>query len=292
MDTDFLSTENIPLSDINHPLLKEHNVKLFVKRDDLIHPFISGNKWRKLKYNIEEMKRQKKDLLLTFGGAYSNHILAVAAAGNKFVFKTIGIIRGEKPAEMNPVLKKAEDLGMKLHYISREEYRRKETKELLKSLENTFGDFYLVPEGGANELGVKGCAEIIREIKINYTYICCCCGTGTTLAGIAQSLAKDKKAIGFCVHKGGEGVEENTGKWTGNSNNYTLVNNYHFGGFAKSTNELKQFTDEFSMQTSIPVEPVYTAKMFFGIFDLVEKGFFKSGSVLVAIHTGGIHNYL
>src|SRR5829696_3705205 len=159
MNTDFLSTENIPLSEVNHPLLKERDVKLFVKRDDLIHPFISGNKWRKLKYNIEEMKRQKKNLALTFGGAYSNHILATAAAGNKFGFSTVGIIRGEKPREKNPALKAAENFGMQFHFISREEYREKGTAEFLEKLKTAFGDFYLVPEGGANKLGVKGCTE-------------------------------------------------------------------------------------------------------------------------------------
>jgi len=292
MNTDFLSTENIPLSEVNHPLLKEREVKLFVKRDDLIHPFISGNKWRKLKFNIEEMKRQEKKRMLTFGGAYSNHILATAAAGNKFGFRTVGIIRGEKPRKKNPVLKKADDFGMQFHFITREEYRKKETKEFPEKLKNAFGEFYMVPEGGANELGVKGCKEIAGEIKIDYTHICCCCGTGATLAGIAISLPAGKKAVGFCVHKGGESVAENINRWTSGADNFTIINDYHFGGFAKSTDELRVFAHEFSMETNIPVEPVYTAKMFFGIFDLVGKDFFERGSVLVALHTGGIHNYL
>jgi 1-aminocyclopropane-1-carboxylate deaminase len=292
MNTDFLSTENIPLNEVNHPMLKERGVKLFVKRDDLIHPFISGNKWRKLKYNIEEMQCQGKNMMLTFGGAYSNHILAAAAAGNKSGFKTVGIIRGEEPQEKNPVLRKAKDLGMEFHFISREEYREKETKKFFDKLKSTFGDFYLVPEGGANELGVKGCKEIEREIKIDYTHICCCCGTGTTLAGIALSLPAGKKAIGFCVHKGGESVGENISQWTSAADNFIMVNDYHFGGFAKNTDELRAFVNEFFLETNIPIEPVYTAKMFFGIFDLVKKNFFERGNVLIALHTGGIHNYL
>ena len=292
MNADFLSTENIPLSEVIHPLLKEHEVKLFVKRDDLIHPFISGNKWRKLKYNIEEMKRQKKNMMLTFGGAYSNHILATAAAGNKFGFKTIGVIRGEARQEKNSVLKMAEDFGMQLHFITREEYRKKETNEFMEKIKNAFGDFYPVPEGGTNELSVKGCTEIAGEIKMDYTHICCCCGTGTTLAGISISLSAGKKAIGFCVHKGGEPVEENIRQWTSARDNYTIIDDYHFGGFAKNTDKLKTFAHEFYMETDIPVEPVYTAKMFFGIFDLVRKNFFEPGSVLVALHTGGIHNHL
>jgi 1-aminocyclopropane-1-carboxylate deaminase len=292
MQTDFLSTENIPLSEVVHPMLGEHRVRLFVKRDDLIHPFISGNKWRKLKYNIEEMKCRQKGGMLTFGGAYSNHILAAAAAGNKSGFKTIGIIRGEEPLERNPVLKKAEELGMQLHFISREEYRQKNTSEFLWELQKNFPDFYIVPEGGANQFGVKGCKEIVPEINIAYTHICCCCGTGATLAGIALSLPPEKKAIGFCVHKGSEAVEADILHWTPGADNFTLINDYHFGGFAKTTEELKTFAQKFSTEIQIPIELVYTAKMFYGIFDLVSKNFFKPGSTLIAIHTGGIHNYL
>src|SRR5258705_4845487 len=292
MQTDFLSTENIPLSEVQHPLLKQHQIKLFVKRDDLIHPFISGNKWRKLKYNIEEMKRQEKTGMLTFGGAYSNHILAVAAAGNKSGFKTAGIIRGEEARENNPLLKKVKALGMQLQFISREEYRKKAAREFLAALQKDFPGFYIVPEGGANKLGVQGCKEIVGEITMDYTHVCCCCGTGTTLAGIAMSLSPGEKAIGFCVHKGGKTVEQNVLRWTSGATNFSVINDYHFGGFAKSTPELNAFAKEFSAATKIPVEPVYTAKMFYGIFDLVCKGFFKPGSVLVAIHTGGIHNYL
>jgi 1-aminocyclopropane-1-carboxylate deaminase/D-cysteine desulfhydrase-like pyridoxal-dependent ACC family enzyme len=289
MLTDFLSTENVPLTEVSHPLLKAHTVRLFVKRDDLIHPYISGNKWRKLKYNISEMQRLKKGVMLTFGGAYSNHILAVAAAGNKLGFKTIGMIRGEEPKDKNPVLLKAEKLGMQLHYVSREEYRKKETKEFMDKLQNIFGDFYLVPEGGANEWGVKGCEEIVREIKTDYSYICCSSGTGATVAGIALSLPADKKAIGFCVHRGGEAIAENIKAWTGGKDNYILNNHYHFRGFAKSTPELTRFLHDFSIETNIPVEPVYTGKMFFGIFDLVSNNFFKPSTAIVAIHTGGIH---
>lgn len=292
MLTDFLSTENIPVSEVQHPFLKAHAVKLFVKRDDLIHPYISGNKWRKLKYNISEMQRQNKSMLLTFGGAYSNHILATAAAGNALGFKTIGVIRGEEPQEKNPVLLKVQELRMQLYYVLREDYRKKETKEFLAQMQDIFGDFYLVPEGGANEHGVKGCKEIVGEIKIDFTHICCGSGTGTTLAGIALSLPNEEKAIGFSVHKGGTAIAEKIKVWTGSKNNYVLNNDYHFGGFAKTTPVLTKFVNDFSAETNIPVEPVYTGKMFFGIFDLIGKGFFKPSSVIVAIHTGGIHEQL
>jgi 1-aminocyclopropane-1-carboxylate deaminase len=292
MQTDFLSTENIPISEVQHSVLSRHQVRLFVKRDDLIHPYISGNKWRKLKYNVAEMKREKSAGMLTFGGAYSNHILATAVAGNKLGFKTIGIIRGEEPPERNIVLKKAEELGMQLQFISREEYRKKNTKEFLEELQKNFPDFYIVPEGGANQFGVKGCKEIVPEITVDYTHVCCCCGTGATLAGIALSLPAGKKAIGFCVHKGGEAVEVDVANWTSDADNFTLISDYHFGGFAKSTEELRAFAQKFSAEIQIMIEPVYTAKMFYGIFDLVKKDFFKRGSTLIAIHTGGIHNYI
>lgn len=288
----FLSTENIPVTEVRDAMLEQKGIKLFVKRDDLIHPHISGNKWRKLKYNIEEMRRQKKKVLLTLGGAYSNHILATAAAGKEFDFRTIGIIRGEQPAVKNNVLRKAEEHGMQLNFISRSEYRQKNTMEFQDNLKTKFGDFYLVPEGGANEQGVKGCTEIIPEIKIGFTHICCCCGTGATLAGISLSLHPGKKVIGFCVHKGGEPVEENIRKWTFGLNNFTLNNDYHFGGYAKSNDELKMFTETFTKEKGIPIEHVYTAKMFYGIYDLIKKNCFPHGSVIIALHSGGIHSQL
>src|SRR5260221_7676469 len=167
-----ISSENIPVVEVNDVLFAQNGIKLFVKRDDLIHPFISGNKWRKLRYNIDEMNRQKKNVMLTFGGAYSNHILATAAAGKEFGFRTIGIIRGEEPQEKNSVMKKTEVLGMELHFISREQYKMKNTEEFSINLKKKIGNYYLVPEGGANEFGVRGCMEIIPEIKIDYTHIC------------------------------------------------------------------------------------------------------------------------
>ena len=284
----FLSTENIPLNEVNDELFVRKGIKLFVKRDDLIHPQISGNKWRKLKYNIEEMRRQGKNTMLTFGGSYSNHILAAAAAGKEFDFETIGIIRGEEPKEKNERLKYAGRSEMKLHFVSREKFRTITTPEFLDEMKKIFGDFYLVPQGGANEPGVKGCSEIVSEIKTDFTHICCAAGTGATLAGIASSLPAGKTAIGFCVHKGFGSVKEDLVKWTRAKNNFMLMTDYHFGGFAKSTEELKNFTETFSREKQIPVEPVYTGKMFYGIYDLVKQNFFPPGSVIITIHTGGI----
>jgi len=288
----FLSTKNIQVIEVKDELFEQKGIKLFVKRDDLIHPFISGNKWRKLRYNIEKMMHLKKKIMLTFGGAFSNHILATAATGKEFGFDTIGIIRGEELEEKNNILKQTTALGMKLYFISRAEYRMKHTESFLFNLKERFVDFYLVPEGGANEAGVSGCTEILQEIKMEYSHILCCCGTGTTIAGITRSLPAGKKAIGICVHKGGEEVCENILQWTSFKKNFVVINDYHFGGYAKINNELKLFSEKFSAEKGIPVEPVYTAKMFYGIYDLAKKDYFDRGSVLIALHTGGIYNQL
>jgi 1-aminocyclopropane-1-carboxylate deaminase len=288
MNEVFLSTENIPVAELKNLLFTKKGIRLFVKRDDLIHPQISGNKWRKLKYNIEEMRRQNKNVMLTFGGAYSNHILATAAVGKEIGFKTIGIIRGEEAKEKSTVLRFAEQAGMHLHFISRADYKKKTTTEVFYELKKSFGEFYLVPEGGGNELGVMGCGEIVQEISFGFTHICCATGTGATLAGIALSLTSGKTAIGFCVHKGNESVEANIKRWTLSAANFHLLNDYHCGGFAKSNEELESFVREFSEEVQIPVEPVYTGKMFYGIFDLLKKDFFPKGSVIVALHTGGV----
>ena len=189
--------ENTPLEEVNDTFLKERKISLFMKREDLNHPQMSGNKWYKLKFNIQEARNQGKDTLLTFGGAYSNHIYAVAAAGKIFNFKTIGIIRGEEHNPLNPTLSFAKGNGMKLYYLDRESYRKKNSPEICDKLTKKFGDFYLLPEGGTNRLAVKGCSEIIGKINLDYDYICCPCGTGGTLAGLITGLNGDKFALGF-----------------------------------------------------------------------------------------------
>jgi 1-aminocyclopropane-1-carboxylate deaminase len=196
--------ENTPLHRIQLPLLTEHDVKLFIKRDDLIHPEVSGNKWRKLKYNIEKLKQEKKDVLLTFGGAYSNHIAATAAAGKFLGVKTIGFIRGEELANepLNKTLKKAKDDGMELHFISREDYSARMEKWYIDDLHQKFPNTHIVPEGGANFYGVTGCTEIVSEVDIDFDIIACACGTGTTFAGMLIGLKSHQQALGFSVLKG------------------------------------------------------------------------------------------
>lgn len=282
-----------PLQEIKHPLLLEHELTLWVKREDLLHPHISGNKYRKLKYNLQEAKAQGKQTILTFGGAYSNHIAATAAAGAEFGFKTIGIIRGEEHLPLNPTLAFAMQQGMELHYISREAYRSKNEPEVLAELAATYNQPYIVPEGGTNQLAVKGCTEIVADIDVEFDVICCASGTGGTIAGIIVGLAGEKQVLGFPALKGGEflreEIEELAYTFSGRHySNWQLITDYHFGGYAKVKPELLQFIRAFQELHHIALEPVYTGKMFYGLFDLISKGFFTKGTRIVAVHTGGL----
>ena len=278
-----------PLQKVNDSFLEEHRVELYVKREDLIHPHISGNKWRKLKYNLLEAKTQKKDTLLSFGGAFSNHIYALAAAGAEYGYNTIGVIRGKDASPENPTLKFAREQGMILHFVDREDYKQKEEKKFIQSLKEIYGDFYLIPEGGSNALAIKGCAELVNELTIDYDYLCCPCGTGATLAGICTVLPKGKKAIGFSALKGDGYIEKEITALIGTGyNNYEIIYDYHFGGYAKITAELIKFIKSFEERTTIPTDPVYTGKLFYGIYDLIQKNYFKPGERIIAIHTGGL----
>ncbi len=280
-----------PLTD---PLFKEKNLNVFVLRDDLIHPYISGNKWRKLKYNIEEFRKEGKEYLVTFGGAYSNHITATAAAGKELGIKTIGVIRGEEHGvNTNPVLRFAHACGMKLIFISREKYRclRENNSLPIPALKTPDSQLYFLPEGGSNDLAVKGCKEIVDDIPIRFDVICCACGTGATLAGIVNGLKDDQRAIGIAVLKGASFLKETVISYGGSENNFQIVPDYVFGGYAKSTIELEEFCKTFTEQHHIPVEWVYTGKLFFGIYDLVKKDFFERGKTIVVVHTGGIYDF-
>jgi 1-aminocyclopropane-1-carboxylate deaminase len=277
------------LSDV---LFDEMGVQVLVKREDLIHPQVSGNKWRKLKYNISEAKKQGKPTLLTFGGAYSNHILATAAIGKLEGFRTIGIIRGEEHSPLNTTLQFAKSCEMQLEYMDRTTYREKNSNLIIAQLQKQFGDFYLIPEGGTNQFALKGCAEIVKEIESDYDYICCACGTGGTLAGIIAGLNGEKKAIGFPVLKGASFLETEIKDLLTDfgcqANNWELQLDYHFGGYAKNKPELKAFIHDFQQKHQFEIEFVYTAKLFFGLYDLIQKGYFERGSTILAIHTGGL----
>lgn len=276
-----------PLQKIETALTQQLHINLFIKRDDLIHPEIPGNKWRKLKYNIEQAKLENKDTLLTFGGAYSNHITATAAAGKYLGLKTIGIIRGEEHTPLNKSLQFAKDGGMKLIYADREMYKDKDKclGSWLLDPDSTF----ILPEGGANELALKGCAEIVNELEIDFDYICSACGTGTTIAGIASNLKPHQQAIGFVVLKHDKLQQEIIEKFPNLKSEISILNS-HFGGYAKTTPELIQFIKDFYNQHQILLDYVYTGKLMFGIFDLMAKNYFRENSTIIAVHTGGVTN--
>ena len=267
----------------------DYGIELYIKREDVLHDEISGNKFRKLKYNLDEAKRQGKSRLLTFGGAYSNHIAAVAAAGRDYGFETIGVIRGDELAlkyQENPTLKKAMQDGMQFYFATRTQYRDKMNVVFLEKLQQQFGDFYVIPEGGTNQLAVKGCEEMLTEEDEVFDFICCAVGTGGTISGIINSLQTHQKALGFPALKG-DFLYDDIRPYVKNQQ-WDLILDYHFGGYAKVSDELRLFIKEFNQKYLITLEPIYTGKMVFGVLDLISKGKFPEKSKILIIHTGGL----
>ena len=290
----FLEDINSRIQQIYLSEIRDKEISLFIKREDELHPFISGNKYRKLKYNLIEAYNRKQHTLLTFGGAFSNHIAATAAAGFEHNFKTIGVIRGDELAtnfdeviKINPTLKFASEHNMQFHFVSRSEYRNKSNQEFIANLKEKFGDFYLVPEGGTNNFAVKGCEEILSDSDEQYHIICCAIGTGGTISGLINSSKKHQKIIGFPALKG-DFLQNEIEKYVLRNNNWSLNTRYHFGGYAKISEELITFINKFKSETQIPLDPIYTGKMVFGIVDLIKKDYFKKGTKILAIHTGGL----
>lgn len=270
-------------------MLPNSSVKLFIRREDLIHPFVSGNKFRKLKYNLEFAKNNNYKKLVTFGGAFSNHIAAVAFAGKVNGFETIGIIRGNELASeinSNPTLKFAQDCGMKFEFVSREEYRQKTTVEFIENLKVKYQQFYLIPEGGTNDLAIKGCEEIITNEDAAYDFICCAIGTGGTISGIINSSSFNQKVLGFPSLKG-DFLKKDICKFA-KKDNWNIISDYHFGGYGKVSNELINFINDFNEKYNIPLDPIYTGKMVFGVIELINKNYFPENSKILTIHTGGL----
>ncbi|WP_460219858.1 1-aminocyclopropane-1-carboxylate deaminase/D-cysteine desulfhydrase [Psychroserpens sp. MEBiC05023] len=260
-----------------------------IKPEYLMHDYISGNKYRKLKYNLLEARNQGKNTLLTFGGAFSNHIAAVASVGIEYGFETIGVIRGEELISKihdNPTLRFAQQCGMRLKFISRTLFKQKQKPFFVKGLGNEFGDFYIIPEGGTNTLAVKGCTEILSEADSKYDFICCSVGTGGTISGLINAALPHQKIIGFPALKG-DFLKEEIAKFA-TLKNWELVTDYHFGGYAKINEELIRFMNQFKRKHNIPLDPIYTGKMMFGIYDLIVKSYFPKHSKILAIHTGGL----
>lgn len=280
-----------PLMELHDDRLSAAGVRVLLKRDDLIHPELPGNKWRKLKYNLAAARDASASRLLTFGGAYSNHIRAVAAAGQIFGFDTIGVIRGEEHLPLNPSLRFAVERGMRLTYLDRTTCRDKTSATVIDQLHTQFGGFYLIPEGGSNTLALRGCAELIEEIDQDFDVICCASGTGGTLAGIAAALPPSRTAVGFPVLKGGGFLRDDVASLQHDTygrvtDNWSIETDYHFGGFAKTNDTLREFIDDFENRHGLRLERVYVAKMMFGLFDQIQQRRFPPGTTVVAVITG------
>ena len=271
------------------PINLPKSISLVIKREDLIHPFVSGNKFRKLKYNLLQAKAENQSTLLTFGGAYSNHIAAVAYAGKENGFQTIGIIRGDElgdKIESNPTLKFAQECGMQFEFVYRETYRLKTEATFLEQLQQQYGAFYLIPEGGTNTFAIQGCEEILTPDDASFDYVACAIGTGGTISGIINSVLPHQKVLGFPALKGNF-LQDEIRNFV-RQDNWKLITDYHFGGYGKVTNDLIDWINQFYDQTQIPLDPVYTGKMVFGIVDLIAKNYFPENAKILLIHTGGL----
>lgn len=263
-----------------------------VLREDLIHPTIPGNKWRKLKYNLQAAREQEAQTLVTFGGAFSNHIAAVAVAGQEHGFATLGYIRGEETLPLNPTLQYATNCGMNLRYLNRSDYRLRPDLQFQAEMAKTAPKPYLLPEGGTNLLAVKGCTEIVMEVDGPWDVLCVAAGTGGTLAGMIAGAQGQGRILGFPALKGGEFLQQEVTDlvqaYSGLAfQNWELQTAYHFGGYAKHTPALLTFIQDFYSRHGILLDPVYTGKMLFGVFDLIRQDYFPEGTNIVAVHTGG-----
>lgn len=269
-----------PLAELHDDRLRAQGIRLLLKRDDLINPAIPGNKWRKLKYNLAAAKEGGHRRLLTFRGAYSNHIRATAAAGHHFGFETVGIIRGEEHRPLNESLAFAVDHGMTLAYVDRTTYRNKPVPE-------RFLPCYVLPEGGSNDHAVRGCADLPAEIDVGFDVLCCACGTGGTLAGVAATLHGDQRALGFAVLKGAHYLNDEVRRlqreaFGAATTNWMIDHEAHFGGYAKRPHELTEFVDDFQERHDIALDPVYEAKMMCALFRRIDAGEF-AGTTIVAV---------
>lgn len=295
----FFSFENpeTPLQLIDDEVTRNAGITLWLKRDDLIHPQISGNKWRKLKYNLLEAQQKGADTILTFGGAYSNHLYAVAAAGKHSGLKTIGIVRGDELSiTSSATLTFCDQMGMRLIFVTREAYRSKEADDRIKSIIRESGSF-VIPEGGSNQLALRGMFEMASEIDTQLgkspDFFAVAAGTGGTAAGMLK--CKTAPVIAFAVLKNGHFLQEDILSLAGpevNKSSLLLQTDYHFGGYARHTQDLLQFIRNFEIKHGIPLDQVYTGKMMMGLYDLLFKGYFEKGTEIVAIHTGGLQGRL
>ncbi|MEU3217772.1 pyridoxal-phosphate dependent enzyme [Streptomyces sp. NPDC006971] len=283
-----------PLEEVHDDRFARRGARLLLKRDDLIHPDLPGNKWRKL---APSLRAAAGRTVLTFGGAYSNHLRATAAAGRLLGFRTLGVVRGDELAgrPLNPSLARCATDGMTLRFVDRATYRAKADPEVLAGLRSAFGESgsaecFVVPEGGSNALAVRGCTELGRELRGRADVVAVACGTGGTLAGLTAGLAPGQRALGVPVLRGGflgEAVRElQREAFGGPEGTWSLDERFHFGGYARTPPELHAFADDFEQRHGLPVERLYVAKLLFGLTALAEEGAFPAGATVVAVVTG------
>jgi len=284
---------NIPteITKIKSNLLHQKQVEIFLKRDDLIHEIISGNKWRKLKYNFQQAKSQGHNTILSYGGPYSNHLHALSYACNKIGFDSIGIVRNGESYKDNSTLSFCKENNMKLYYLDRSNYRfNKYSQEILNDVKKKFSKFYIIPEGGNNFLGVKGCEEILCESNLNYDYVCAPVGTGCTASGLIRSMNNCHKFIGFSPFKKNIEQQKNIMHFCDFKlyNNWSLISDNHFGGFGKIDDNLINFVRQFKLNHSIELDLVYMGKLFYSLFYLITQDFFLKKTKILVLHTGGL----
>lgn len=289
----------VPVQRAELQIFADAGIELLMRRDDMVDPELSGNKFYKLFFNLRAAREQGFTRLLSFGGAYSNHLHALAAAGKRYGFGTIGVVRGERPTQLSPTLSDAEAWGMRLVFVSRSHYQNKSEPELIADLRVRLGDFYLIPEGGANRDGARGMQllgqALEQQLKGDYTAVCIACGTGTSLAGLAAGVDVAKPAIGLSVLKGAGNLGVDIAamyrqlRASNAAANWRLISGFHAGGYGKKhPGYLSQFWQEFERKTGVPLDPVYTVKMLWGVVSLVQQGYWPRGSRIVAIHSGGL----
>ena len=277
------------LTTVDDPLLAGYQICLSLKRDDLLHPVISGNKWRKLKYILNHALSLNVHTLISMGGAYSNHLHALAYVGRVLGLQTIGLVRGEPPIPLTPTLQDASTWGMTLKFISRSDYRQLRQYHNYGGLPDLPTGSYWLPEGGSQVLALQGVAELVTEITEAYEWLCVPCGTGTTLAGLVNAVPQNSRVLGFAALKNADFLKHDVAQLLPQtSDNWQINQDYHFGGFAQTTAELIGFIDAFQNRTGFILEPVYTGKMLFGLYDLITKNTFNPGTRLIALHTGGL----
>ena len=278
------------ITKISSNFLHQKQVEIFIKRDDVIHPIISGNKWRKLKYNFQAAADEGYDTILSFGGVFSNHLHALSYACNYFGFGSIGVVRDTDQKKETPTLSFCKKNKMKLYYLDRNQYRQKKSIHIINLLKKEFGKFYLIPEGGNNLLGLKGCQEIFDEIDIDYDYLCSPVGTGCTAAGLIKSMKNNKKFIGFAPFKKTIEQSENIKNFCDFKlyNNWELISDIHFGGFGKIDSNLIKFVRRFKIDFNMELDLIYTGKLFYSLFNMIKNNAFDKRTKILVIHTGGL----